>query len=390
MGGLSGRLARRGWPRDTSIGVKRKKARVGVDELLAQGQQHGERGELAEAEACYRTALAAAPDHPAVLTLLGLTLVDHGDLGRAIDVLQRAREIAPAIAPVQLALGSAYSAAGEDHLAVNAMEAALQLDDTSTIPLERLAKHHLRNGRNREAIGYLRRVLRRNPTHVQAKYLLAGLTSDNSSDVIAHPPPELIAELFDTYSTTFEQHLTGELKYAAPAQLAALVAACGATPNRSMLVIDLGCGTGLVGAELRSYARSLVGSDLSPRMILRAKQRGVYDELHTEDLLATLARARDVDLIVAADVFIYVGALEPTFAACAAALHAGGLLAFSIERSDTDDVALLTTLRYAHALAYIERLAGVHGFTVERAEPSVLRVDRDQPIHGLLYVLRRA
>ena len=369
--------------------VKRKKAKLGVEELLATGQEHAERGELADAVACYRKAIELAPDHPPALCLLGLTLIDREDHAGAIDVLERARDIAPGFAPVQLALGSAYSATGEDHLAVTAMEAALQLDDSSPIPLERLAKHHLRNGRTREAIGALRRVLRRDPDHAQAKYLLAGLTGDKSPEVIARPPDDLIGELFDSYAARFDEHLTIGLQYDVPAQLARLLAAAGLSSDRSRVIVDLGCGTGLVGSQLRPAASTLIGSDLSPRMLVRAQQRAVYDELHREDLVATLARTRDADVIVAADVFIYVGVLEPTFAAAATALKPGGLLAFSIEISATEDVALLETLRYAHAPAYIERLAAANGFAIERAEPSVLRVDKESPIHGLLYVLRR-
>ncbi|MBA3459421.1 MAG: tetratricopeptide repeat protein [Deltaproteobacteria bacterium] len=369
--------------------MKRKKPKATPEELLGEGQRHTERGDLAEAEACYRKVLAADPDHPPALCLLGLTLVDRENFTGAIDVLERARAIAPEFAPVQLALGSAYSAAGHDALAVNAMESALRLEDTSPIPLERLAKHHLRMGRTREAIGFLRRALRRDPSHAQAKYLLAGLTGDKSPEVTARPPADLIAELFDAYATTFEEHLTTGLQYDVPRALTSLVAACCAPPDASWTVLDLGCGTGLVGVEVRPYARTLIGADISPRILARARQRGIYDELHREDLLATLARVRDADLIVAADVFIYVGVLEATFAACAAALRPGGLLAFSTERSDTDDVVLLTTLRYAHAPGYIARLAAEHGFTVERVEPSVLRVEKEQPVHGELYVLRR-
>lgn len=359
------------------------------DELLAAAQDHAERGELAEAEALFREVLAVAPEHLGALTLLGLMLVDRGDIDAAIDLLERAREAAPGFAPIQLGLGSAYAAAGHDELAVAAMETAIKLDTTSTVPLERLAKHHILARRPREAIGLLRRVLRREPGHAQAQFLLAGLTGDRTATSAESPPAELIADLFDTYAASFEQHLTAGLQYDVPRSLAALVTATGATADGSWRVLDLGCGTGLAGVELRAYARTLVGCDLSPRMVARARQRGIYDELHCEELVATLARERDVDLIVAADVFIYVGALEATFAACASVLRPGGLLAFSVERSTTGDVVLQPTLRFAHGDAYVARLASDHGFAIVRAEPSVLRVDNGEPVHGVLYLLRR-
>jgi len=367
---------------------KRGPART-PDELIELAAQQVERGELAEAEANYRAALAAEPRHLGALTLLGLLRVDRGDPDGAIDLLERGRALAPDFAPLQLALGSAYAAAGHDGLAVTAMETAVKLDTMSTVPLERLARHHILAHRSREAIGALRRILRRDPEHVQAKFLLTGLTNESTTSVLVEsPPPELIADLFDSYAPTFEKHLVEELHYSVPKALADLIRAV--TTPAQWRVLDLGCGTGLVGAELRAESRELVGVDLSPRMISRTRQRGLYDQLYCEDQLATLARLRDFDLIVAADVFIYVGTLTATFAACADALRPGGLLAFSVETSADDDVRLQTTLRYAHSDEYIRTRADKHGFVIERAEPTTLRVDdKGQPVAGMLYVLAK-
>jgi predicted TPR repeat methyltransferase len=377
---------------DTWVAMRRNKARPpkrSADDLIADAQQLVERGELAAGEARYREALALAPDHLGALSLLGFLLVDRGDVSGAIDLLERARDIAPAFAPIQLALGAAYAEAGLEAQAVTAMETAVKLDDTSTVPLERLAKLHIRGRRTREAIGVLRRIVRRDAAHAEARFLLAGLTGDPGTTNVDAPPPALIADLFDTYAPTFERHLVEELQYRVPRALAALVAETGAVPDRTWRVLDLGCGTGLAGVELAAYARELIGVDLSPRMVTRARERGLYAEVHCEDLATTLARVTDVDLIVAADVFIYVGVLDQAIAACARALRPGGLLAFSVERSTGEDVVLQTTLRYAHGDAYIRGLASAHGLAVERAEPTVLRVDNDEPAHGMLYLVRR-
>jgi len=369
--------------------LKRKKAKPpprSPDELIATAQGHVEQGELEEAEARYREALALAPDHLGALSLLGILLVDREDIDAAIELLERARDLAPSFAPVQLALGNAYAAAGHDELAIAAMETAISLDTASTLPLERLAKHHIIARRTREAIGLLRRVLRRNPDNAQAKFLLAGLTG--AAENAQQPDPALIADLFDSYAARFDEHLVEKLEYRVPTALAALIASTSASADGSWHVLDLGCGTGLAGIELRAYARTLIGSDLSARMIARARKRGIYDELHVEDLAATLARARDVDLIVAADVFLYIGTLDTTLAACAAALRPGGLLAFSIERG-AEDVVLERTLRYAHSDTYVRGVASAQGLTLETAEPSVLRIENGEPVHGMLYLFRR-
>src|SRR5262249_42544193 len=113
--------------------------------------------------------------------------------------------------------------------------------------------------------------------------------------------------------------------------------------------------------------------------------------LHVEDLTATLHRARgDTDLVVAADVFIYVGALDDAFRAAAGALRPGGLLAFSTERCDGDGFRLLPSSRYAHGDGYVRGLAGRHGLVVRAARDTVLRTDHAGPVGGVLYLLATA
>jgi predicted TPR repeat methyltransferase len=371
--------------------VKRKKEKPparSLDELLALAKQHNERGELADAEARYREALALVPGHAAVITLLGLVMIDRDNAIGAIDLLEPARDVAPDFAPVQLALGSAYAMVGYDDLAVTTMEIAAKLDTTGTVAFERLAKHHVRSGRTREAIGVLRRLLRRDPANTDAQFMMEALTGEKRSAAPHEPRPALVAELFDSYASTFDAHLA-KLDYNVPKGLAALVVAVQPPSPRGWVVVDLGCGTGLAGLEVREWARTLIGSDLSARMIVRARERSLYDELYVEDLRATLERVRDVDLIVAADVLIYLATLETTFAACAAALRPGGLLAFSTELGEGDDIALQNTFRYRHSEAYIRRLANTYGFVAERLEPTILRMENDQPVRGVLNLFRR-
>ena len=102
------------------------------------------------------------------------------------------------------------------------------------------------------------------------------------------------------------------------------------------LAVDPGCGTGLVGAALRSRCHGrLTGCDLSGQMVEEARKKlGVFDELEACDCVAYLRRrvARaSADLLVAADVLIYLRDLADLFSAAAAALRPGGLFVFSTE-----------------------------------------------------------
>src|SRR6185295_18689835 len=98
------------------------------------------------------------------------------------------------------------------------------------------------------------------------------------------------------------------LNYRAPRLLAAALVASG---RRYAHALDLGCGTGLAAPELRPLADRMTGVDLSANMLAQARARGLYDTLLQADALEFLAAREDsFDLVLAADVFIYVGALD--------------------------------------------------------------------------------
>ncbi len=157
----------------------------------------------------------------------------------------------------------------------------------------------------------------------------------------------------------------------------------------SWTVLDLGCGTGLCGLLFRNVARRLIGIDLSPRMIEKARERGVYDELHVDELTEYLARLEKwVDLIVAADVLVYIGDLAPVLANARRALKAGGLFAFFVEHADGDDFALLPSERFVHGTGYVTRQTSAAGFAIETVDRATLRKEGRGPIVGDVYLLR--
>jgi predicted TPR repeat methyltransferase len=98
------------------------------------------------------------------------------------------------------------------------------------------------------------------------------------------------------------------------------------------------------------------------------------------------AQAAQFDLIVAADVFIYIGDLGTVFAEAARLARGKALFAFSIETCSGADWQLQESGRYAQSAGYIERLAKEHGFNISFRGEQAIR----KPIVGLLYVLTRS
>jgi len=193
--------------------------------------------------------------------------------------------------------------------------------------------------------------------------------------------------LFDDYAGRFETSLLERLGYTTPRELWAAIVAVS-NGRQVDLALDLGCGTGLMGLEIRASSRTLVGVDISSGMLAQAARKGIYDELIQGEIGAVLARcARRPDLVTASDVLNYTGPLPPVLAAVRRIMPQGGLFAFSLETHDgTEPLLLRRTLRYAHAEAAALADCVAAGFTVLTARRSVLRYDAGEPVAGCLIV----
>jgi predicted TPR repeat methyltransferase len=197
-----------------------------------------------------------------------------------------------------------------------------------------------------------------------------------------------VETLFDDYAERFETSLVDRLGYRAPGALARLLAGTGRAPGGRAL--DLGCGTGLMGVELRPLVGRLEGVDVSEAMLAEARRKGIYDRLVKADLLVFLGEAGPAELVTATDVLNYTGPLPPVLAAVWQVLPPGGLFAFSLEtHAGPEAVLLRTTLRYAHNADAALAACREAGFAVVAAPSEALRHDRGEPVMGLLVVLER-
>jgi predicted TPR repeat methyltransferase len=199
-----------------------------------------------------------------------------------------------------------------------------------------------------------------------------------------------VEALFDQYAPKFESALVGRLEYQVPDLLDALIESVMSETGMARFerALDLGCGTGLMGQRLRAKVGHLEGVDLSAAMIAETARKGIYDRLEKAELVQFLqGYPGETDLVTAADVFIYCGALPPVLAAVTPAMRPGGLLAFSLEEHDGEEpVFLRPSLRYAHGAAATRQALVDAGLEVLRFEQATLRQDRGAPIAGMLIV----
>lgn len=352
--------------------------------LFLEGVAHYQAGRLAAAEQKFAAALALAPGRPSVLTNLGAVRLKRGRVEEALAVLEEAIRQEPGNAEALGHGATALAELGRTEAAVALFDRALAAD-ARPAALWTLRGTALRElGRREEAAQSFREAMARGGDAQLLGYYLASVEDVPAP---AQPPREYVEALFDRYAGTFEQHLQS-LHYDAPRLLAQRLAARGQAWQHAL---DLGCGTGLCGPLLRPLARRLTGVDLSAGMLEKAAALRVYDDLRQVDVVEFLAAGEDpVDLAVAADVFIYVGALEPVFAALARRMPAGGSFCFTVEESEREDLVLRPSLRYAHSEASVRALAQAHGFRVEHGERRPVRQEQRVAVPGLFFWLERA
>jgi predicted TPR repeat methyltransferase len=310
-----------------------------------------------------------------------------GDAATAVRHLQAALQLRPGDITIRRALGISLDqlhrhAEAEPHW--RAIVAALPNDASA---LGWLGDCLIRQDKKDEARIVLERASQLAPEHPNLPFHLAIARGETP----ATQPQSMVQQFFDGYASTFDQHLR-DLQYNVPERVAQMIREW--RPRLDVSVLDLGCGTGLLGQALGTITGGFVGVDLSPKMIEQTALRGVYTELHTCDLMEQLRRTEPAsfDYVVANDVFIYVGDLSEIIPGAFAALRNGGSLIFSCETASESEseLVLRSSKRYAHAKNAVQRLCRDAGFGSFSAEDIALRLDRVAgTIDGFIAVARK-
>jgi predicted TPR repeat methyltransferase len=295
-----------------------------------------------------RMALDLKPEDGAIRYKIARVLMETGNVLDAIGILDELLAAQPTLAPLLIARMEANLAAGKTEQAFLDAQ-ALQATDPAN-----------------EVYGVYIAVARGETPH--------------------QLPESLIRQLFAADADKFDQQMVVQNHYKLPRDVAKMIHTWH--PDKTVDVLDLGCGTGLLGVCLRPIQGVLVGVDLSGEMIAQAQQHQVYDSFHQVNLLDALV-ATPADLyhvITALDVLNYVGELDSVMAGAFRILLPGGRFVFSCEldTQDSSDFKLHNTYRYTHRQSYVENLLQEAGYTDITLDKIVIRLEAGVPVPGLL------
>jgi len=362
-------------------------------DLHSAGIEAFRTGRLDLAARLIAQAIAADGNKPDFHYNLAIVLKAQGRLAEAAACYQRAIALRPGYADAHNNLGNIWKTLGERNKALASFAAALEHRPGNADTLYNLGLLSSETGDREMAALYFRRCLEHDPDDSRgARMLLARLGLAGAPEQASEAQ---LQRIYDVRSRFWDS----EQSYFAPA----LVAEAFSQHARGALdILDIGCGTGLVGALVRPFmnaaAGRLDGIDISRAMLDKAEAKGVYDRLDKGDLVSFLSAHKDsYDTILAAATLIHFGDLQTLFQAAAQSLRAKGLFIFTVFSHEQDSdfsVAASDPLAqsgcYSHSMGYVERLAAESGFSARLLTKVVHEHDRDgNPVPGLLAVLRR-
>jgi predicted TPR repeat methyltransferase len=398
---------------------------------LTLARQKAVAGDLDGAWADLAAALKADPVNPQILDDCGVILQKRGDFAQAAAYHAQAAESAlaasaPSLSAIMLNLAVCLTHLGQASTAQKLYRDILTIDPRHTRAMVNcgvlltekdaaqaeelfmrahetgdksfelymgLANLLRQEARIAESQAWYERAAAMQPQNKQVQFMLALTRGENPPA----PPPEHVAGLFDSYADTFEKSLIVDLKYRVPELLMlALEDPLNALKEEysDLTAIDLGAGTGLMGALLRPHATRSIGVDLSDKMLQKAQQQNIYDDAICGDIVQALHDGKNkFHLATAADTFVYMGDLAPIFEAAAKSLRPGGILAFSAENmdeSESGEFMLRATGRYAHDESYLRRLISRNNFSVLSFEKTWLRYNKGVPLDGFIVVLKKS
>jgi predicted TPR repeat methyltransferase len=348
------------------------------------GTAHLAQGNANEAITAYHRAAQLNPHDADIHFNLGLACKRAGRLEEAMQSYLCAMEIAPDDAEVHYNLALVYKELDCRDDAIVSLEIAVALRPEYGAAHGNLGVLYLDQDRVAEAIACYQRLVELDHNVASARHILAALTGETT----AVAPSSYIADLFDSFSGHFEERLLVDLEYRTPWELKSLLLADPDGPPHFARLLDLGCGTGLVGQVFQEISDCRIGVDLSPKMVEAAAAKKVYDALTVAEIVTFLEQNQEpFDLIVAADVLIYVGELDRIFATLVKGLAKNGKFLFSTEQMAGQGYLLRQSGRYAHSFPYIAEVAARYGFRILATQSANIRKEKGKWIAGDLYLL---
>lgn len=345
-----------------------------------------EQGNYAEATTHFKAVLELQPEHPESLYNLGIILLRQKNPKSALPYfLQLTKQKQDH--NVYYNLGVIYMDLRRLTEAIFYFNSVLKIKPDDFATYINLGSIYIHQQNFIAAEKHYKHAQLLQPNNQEIAYILAALQQKNYP---SQAPAEYIEHLFDNYAPYFENHLQ-LLEYQVPQLLFTAVNNIVQTKKlgNSLRILDLGCGTGMSGMPFKHLAQELIGIDLAKNMLQKANQKNIYTDLHHISIEQAITEYSAIDIIIAAESFVYFGDLTNIFTNCYHALKPGGIFAYTLEHTKKYPYTLQRSARFAHAKKYITKVAQHNNFTILHINKIILRKQHDNTVYGNIFVLQK-
>lgn len=302
-------------------------------------------GQLEKAEDCYKTAIEINSDNSDAFHLLSALCSKLERYEEARHFNYRGVIKAPAESISKIVLGQAYYELGYVHEAIRIFEEHRKGDPGNSIVSHLLALCYQKKIPEQCTSGF-----------VEQTFDIAANNFEETLKALGYSGPELTHDFLSSSDYKFQ----------------------------SLNILDLGCGTGMVGTMLKPYANVLTGVDLSQAMLDIAKAKDIYDKLYKNDIVEFLeSTPTHYDLVSCMDTFVYIGNLEKLISEIYSHLTVGGTMIVSTEKTESNEnYQLNISGRYSHNENYLKKLLNIHNLKILSMRDITIRMEAGYPLAG--------
>ena len=331
----------------------------------------------------FKQAVEVNPSFAEAFFNLGNVLYDQSELENAVAAFNRVISIKPSHVNARINLGNALKKLGRLNEALATFNKVRSIDRENAHVYYSLGNIFREMGKKKEALENYKKQLRYKADDPVASHMIASLEGKN----IDTAPKEYVERLFDDFANQFEKSLVSELEYQLPKVVVEMVRK-NHIEGSIGAILDLGCGTGLLGSELKNGSERLEGVDISASMLKQAENKNIYHKLYQSEITEYLSSAcLDFDYIISLDVFIYVGNLSQVFQLIKSKSQRSVKFVFSTEHTEKEGFQLEKTGRFSHSKGYIQKLCREYDYKITHFSKINLRKESGEILIGGLYVL---
>lgn len=329
----------------------------------------------AKAEQIYKKALSLSPKNFDAHLNYAVLLHKQNRLNEALEEYRQASIINPDSAEVSNNLGllerSLNNLPQAIDLLLNAFCLSPQKQEYASNLAESLTIYSQTNFNDAAKIAAA--WLKKAPDNPFAQQIDAALNNKNITQNIAYSE-----QLFDIFADSYENTMQN-IDYNIPQAISSLIS------NKVDTIVDLGCGTGLLGEKIKDKCNQLIGVDISEKMLHIAAQKNIYDKLFQSDIMQYCKDLPSDSLIVAADVIGYIGDIKPLVEQI---FPHNFIFSAAIDNNKTKTFSLTPQGRYIYNSNYINDTLKSCGYNSISQHDSTLRTENRKPVLGAIFIAK--